>query len=165
MDNYSSIGKSALKDKANARCETDLTDKTITPMGGFPHYGIVNQDYIMIKGTIPGPIKRPMTIRKQLVPNPSRPAAEQVTLKFIDTSSKFGHGKFQVFLPTTPTNCLLCRLRKRRTNSWARARSQFVSCNWKTTVAFETKPPLSCTSRSSTNLCRTKCFRKTVLSC
>jgi len=89
------IGKSALKDKANARCESDLTDKTITPMGGFPHYGIVNQDYVMIKGTVPGPIKRVMTLRKQLRPNPSRAAAEQVTLKFIDTSSKFGHGKFQ----------------------------------------------------------------------
>ena len=26
-----------------------MTEKDITPMGGFPHYGIVNEDYVMIK--------------------------------------------------------------------------------------------------------------------
>jgi len=89
------IGQNMTADKGNARCETDLTDKTITPMGGFPHYGIVREDYLLIKGTVPGPIKRPITLRKQMRVNPSRAAIEEVTLKFIDTSSKFGHGKFQ----------------------------------------------------------------------
>lgn len=32
-----------------ATTEFDVTDKDITPMGGFPHYGIVNEDYIMLK--------------------------------------------------------------------------------------------------------------------
>ena len=27
----------------------DLTEKPITPMGGFPHYGEVNEDFVMIK--------------------------------------------------------------------------------------------------------------------
>ena len=65
-------------------------------MGGFPHYGIVKNDYMLIKGTVPGPKKRLMTLRKQLKRNPTRAATEQITLKFIDTSSKQGHGRFQV---------------------------------------------------------------------
>jgi len=60
-----------------------------------PHYGIVREDYLLIKGCVPGPKKRPMTLRKQLRVNPSKYATETITLKFIDTSSKFGHGKFQ----------------------------------------------------------------------
>merc|ERR1719478_1872933 len=31
------------------RTEIDLTEKSITPMGGFPHYGDVNEDYVMLK--------------------------------------------------------------------------------------------------------------------
>lgn len=89
------IGKSMLQDKANARCETDLTDKTITPLGGFVKYGIVREDYLLLKGSVPGPIKRVMTIRKSLKPKTSKAFTEQVSMKFIDTSSKFGHGKFQ----------------------------------------------------------------------
>ena len=37
-----------------ASTETDLTQKTITPLGGFVKYGVVKQDFIMIKGTCPG---------------------------------------------------------------------------------------------------------------
>lgn len=29
--------------------EFDVTEKDITPMGGFPHYGMVNEDFLMIK--------------------------------------------------------------------------------------------------------------------
>lgn len=89
------MGLSVEEDKFNARCEADLTDKCITPLGGFVRYGIVKNEYLLIKGTVPGPTKRPLTLRKQLRPNLSRAASEQVSLKFIDTSSKFGHGKFQ----------------------------------------------------------------------
>ena len=38
----------------NASTEADLTKKNITPLGGFVGYGIVNKDYVMIKGTCPG---------------------------------------------------------------------------------------------------------------
>eukprot|EP00472_Partenskyella_glossopodia_P001798 CAMPEP_0197536614 /NCGR_PEP_ID=MMETSP1318-20131121/54361_1 /TAXON_ID=552666 /ORGANISM="Partenskyella glossopodia, Strain RCC365" /LENGTH=397 /DNA_ID=CAMNT_0043094547 /DNA_START=25 /DNA_END=1218 /DNA_ORIENTATION=- len=79
----------------NASTEADLTAKAITPMGGFPHYGEVNEDYVMIKGGVPGPKKRVVTLRKTLIPQTSRAANEEITLKFIDTSSKFGHGRFQ----------------------------------------------------------------------
>jgi large subunit ribosomal protein L3e len=79
----------------NATTEFDLTVKGITPLGGFPHYGEVNEDYIMIKGGLPGCRRRVITLRKTLVAQTNRSSLEEVTVKFIDTSSKFGHGRFQ----------------------------------------------------------------------
>lgn len=78
------------EDEGNASTEHDITKKTITPMGGFPHYGIVKNDYLMLKGSIPGTKKRVITIRKSLMVHTSRRDLEKVQLKFIDTSSKFG---------------------------------------------------------------------------
>merc|ERR1711953_604583 len=79
----------------NAATDYDLADKSINPMGGFPHYGLVKQDFVMIKGCCIGPKKRVLTLRKSLLVHTKRKALEQVKLKFIDTSSKFGHGRFQ----------------------------------------------------------------------
>jgi len=87
------IGKGS--DKASAKTEFDVTDKAITPMGGFPHYGVVNEDFVIIKGCCAGTKKRVVTLRKSLLTQTSRSALEQINLKFIDTSSKFGHGRFQ----------------------------------------------------------------------
>lgn len=50
--------------KNNASTEYDLSEKSITPMGGFPHYGEVNNDFVMIKGCCMGPKKRVITLRK-----------------------------------------------------------------------------------------------------
>jgi len=82
-------------DPKNGSTTADLTEKRITPMGGFGHYGIVNEDFLMIKGCTVGIRKRVLTLRKSLLPQTSRNALEQINLKFIDTSSKFGHGRFQ----------------------------------------------------------------------
>lgn len=71
------------------------TQKDITPMGGFPHYGVVKEDYLMIKGCCVGSKKRVVTLRQSLRKQTSRLATEEIKLKFIDTSSKFGHGRFQ----------------------------------------------------------------------
>jgi len=79
----------------NAATDYDLADKSINPMGGFPHYGLVKQDFVMIKGCCIGPKKRVLTLRKSLLVHTKRKALEQVKLKFIDTSSKMGHGRFQ----------------------------------------------------------------------
>merc|ERR1712196_121572 len=79
----------------NATTEFDLTVKGITPLGGFPHYGEVNEDYIMLKGQVTGVKRRMITLRKSLVSQTSRRSLEKIELKFIDTSSKFGHGRFQ----------------------------------------------------------------------
>merc|ERR1712216_609439 len=79
----------------NASTEFDLTVKGITPVGGFPHYGEVNEDFVMLKGAVTGVKKRVITLRKSLLTQTSRPALEKIALKFIDTASKFGHGRFQ----------------------------------------------------------------------
>ena len=79
----------------NAATAADLTQKHITPLGGFPHYGEVNEDYVMIKGAVVGVKKRVITLRKSLIPQVRRAALEEIELKFIDTASKFGHGRFQ----------------------------------------------------------------------
>lgn len=78
-----------------ATTEHDMTDKGITPMGGYPHYGIVRNDYIILKGSVPGPVRRAVTIRPSLFPQTHQSSLEQISLKFIDTSSKMGHGRFQ----------------------------------------------------------------------
>merc|ERR1711979_17472 len=83
------------EDPKSAMTEADLTEKGITPVGGFSHYGEGNEDWVMIKGTCIGPRKRIITLRKSLLPQVSRKATEKIELKFIDTSSKFGHGRFQ----------------------------------------------------------------------
>ncbi|KAK0045400.1 60S ribosomal protein L3 [Biomphalaria pfeifferi] len=81
--------------KNNAATEHDPTEKTITPLGGFPHYGDVRNDYIMLRGCVMGPRKRVITLRKSLMTNFRRRLMEKIQLKFIDTSSKWGHGRFQ----------------------------------------------------------------------
>jgi len=82
-------------DPKNATTKYDLTEKQITPIGGFPHYGIVKEDFVMVRGCVLGPKKRVITLRKTLFPQTSRVAQEEISLKFIDTSSKWGHGRFQ----------------------------------------------------------------------
>jgi len=89
------IGQSARENKDNAMTEADLTQKSITPLGGFPHYGVVNNDYVMLKGCCVGKRKRNLILRKAIFAPASHKAYGPVNLKFIDTSSKYGHGRFQ----------------------------------------------------------------------
>lgn len=89
------IGKSIKVDKFNARCEADLTEKSINPVGGFVKYGQINEDYLLLKGSVQGPVKRVITLRKPLRIKTGKAFTEKIELKFIDTSSKYGHGKFQ----------------------------------------------------------------------
>jgi len=79
----------------DAKTEFDLTTKNISPMGGFPRYGVVKQDYVMLKGCCPGVKMRAITLRKSLLKPIRRVNSEPANLKFIDTSSKYGHGRFQ----------------------------------------------------------------------
>uniref|UniRef100_A0A6A7FQC3 60S ribosomal protein L3-like n=2 Tax=Hirondellea gigas TaxID=1518452 RepID=A0A6A7FQC3_9CRUS len=79
----------------SATTDYDLTEKGITPVGGFPHYGQVNSDFIMVKGGCMGTKNRLLILRKTLLPQIKRSAMEKIDLHFIDTSSKFGHGCFQ----------------------------------------------------------------------
>jgi len=92
------LGKSYLlpEGKNSGSTEVDVTEKNVNPLGGFPHYGIVKQDFVMIRGCCIGSKKRAITLRKSLSIKPGkRFAEEKISLKFIDTSSKYGHGRFQ----------------------------------------------------------------------
>ena len=66
------LGKAAKgKDGAvnyNATTAADLTEKTITPLGGFPHYGVVNEDFVMVRGGVIGPKKRVLTSAQVVIP-------------------------------------------------------------------------------------------------
>jgi len=81
--------------KNNATTEADVNEKNITPLGGFPHYGVVNNDFLMVRGGVVGTRKRPITLRKSLLNQTHTAATESIEVKFIDTSSKIGHGKYQ----------------------------------------------------------------------
>jgi large subunit ribosomal protein L3e len=87
------VGKASNPD--TGATEFDLTKKSVNPLGGFPHFGLVKEDFLMLKGAIPGSKKRVITLRKSMFQQTKRVASEKVILKFIDTSSKFGHGRFQ----------------------------------------------------------------------
>lgn len=69
--------------------------KHLSSMGGFVRYGEVKNDFVLLKGSVPGVKKRVMTLRKSMFTHTSRKALEKVDLKWIDTSSKFGHGAYQ----------------------------------------------------------------------
>ncbi len=43
---------------------------SVTPAGGYLHYGLVKSSYVMLKGTIPGPPKRPIILRHPIRPPP-----------------------------------------------------------------------------------------------
>jgi large subunit ribosomal protein L3e len=60
------IGAGAAKD--NATTAADAVTKQITPLGGFPHYGQVNEDFVLIKGGVAGTRKRPLVLRKSIFP-------------------------------------------------------------------------------------------------
>lgn len=90
------VGAGAVRGvKNNATTEADAIEKNITPLGGFPHYGVVNNDFVMVKGCVVGVKKRPIVLRKSIFPQTTNAALEKMEIKFIDTSSKIGHGKFQ----------------------------------------------------------------------
>jgi len=55
------------KDGKAATTQVDLTEKPITPLGGFVKYGVVNNDFILIKGCCVGPKKRVLILRKTLL--------------------------------------------------------------------------------------------------
>lgn len=75
--------------------EHDLTKKSINPMGGFPGYGNVTEDFLVVHGSVPGPRRAPLALRSTLKPQKTVRALAKVPLKFIDTSSKMGRGRFQ----------------------------------------------------------------------
>lgn len=89
------MGKPLAENPHTAKTAYDVTEKSITPMGGFPKYGTVRGSFLMLKGSIAGPVRRVVTLRRPIAPQTSRALMEKVAVKFVDTSSKRGHGRFQ----------------------------------------------------------------------
>lgn len=73
------IGKAG--DENSAATDVDVTKKQITPLGGFVRYGEVKNDFVMVKGSIPGTKKRVVTLRKSMYKHTSRKALEKIALK------------------------------------------------------------------------------------
>ena len=46
----------------------------VNPDGGFVNYGLVEGEYILIKGSTPGPKKRAIALRKAIRPSGAKPA-------------------------------------------------------------------------------------------
>lgn len=42
--------------------------KEITPKGGFPHYGVIRTQYVILHGSVPGPVKRLVRLRPAIRP-------------------------------------------------------------------------------------------------
>ncbi|MBW2988370.1 50S ribosomal protein L3, partial [Candidatus Woesearchaeota archaeon] len=51
-----------------------ISNEDINPKGGFKHYGLVKNDYILIKGSIPGPTKRLVRLYKAKRPSKKMPS-------------------------------------------------------------------------------------------
>ena len=60
----------------------------ITPEGGFPGYGLVRNQYILIKGSLPGPIKRLVRMRHAIRPGMNSVKAPE--LLYVSQESKQG---------------------------------------------------------------------------
>jgi large subunit ribosomal protein L3 len=59
----------------------------ITPSGGFVNYGVIRGDYIMLHGSIPGTVKRPVRFRFAIRPKKGHVDAP-TQVSYISTSSK-----------------------------------------------------------------------------
>ncbi len=63
--------------------------KDITPAGGFPHYGEVRNQYLLMHGSIPGPSKRLVRLR-DAVRYTRGIEVQEADIKFVSTASKQG---------------------------------------------------------------------------
>ncbi len=61
--------------------------KAVTPEGGFLNYGIIRNDYVIIKGSIPGPMKRLVRLRPAIRQRTQLPAPE---ITYLSLESKQG---------------------------------------------------------------------------
>lgn len=62
--------------------------EAINPEGGFVKYGVVKSNYVLLKGSVPGPSKRLVLLRKAVRPHGKH--NEPTQLSFISTASKQG---------------------------------------------------------------------------
>jgi large subunit ribosomal protein L3 len=56
--------------------KTDIAD--INPKGGFKHFGLVDGDYMVVRGTIPGVPKRLIKLRQPIRSRPTKTAEPKI---------------------------------------------------------------------------------------
>jgi large subunit ribosomal protein L3 len=61
----------------------------ITPNGGFPHYGVIRNKYLVIHGSIPGPVKRLVRVR-DAIRYTKGVKIEKPEVTYVSTTSKQG---------------------------------------------------------------------------
>ncbi len=60
----------------------------ITPKGGFLHYGVIRTQYVLIAGSVPGPVKRLVRMRDAI--RPPKAQFDGVNIVYVSTTSKQG---------------------------------------------------------------------------
>ncbi len=68
------------------RIGTPADAQSVTPKGGFINYGLIRNDYAVVDGSVPGPAKRLVRIRKSL----RGKGVAEPKVQYISTSSKQG---------------------------------------------------------------------------
>ncbi|MFO1534297.1 MAG: 50S ribosomal protein L3, partial [Thermoplasmatota archaeon] len=61
----------------------------VTPAGGFPHYGVVRTEYLLVHGSIPGPAKRIIRMR-DAVRYTRGIEVKEADIRYVSTQSKQG---------------------------------------------------------------------------
>jgi large subunit ribosomal protein L3 len=61
----------------------------VTPAGGFPHYGVVRNEYLLVHGSIPGPAKRIIRMR-DAVRYTRGIEVKEADIRYVSTQSKQG---------------------------------------------------------------------------
>jgi len=60
----------------------------ITPAGGILHYGVVKNSYLLVQGSVPGPVKRVVCMRAAI--RPKQMPEGSIEMKYVSTASKQG---------------------------------------------------------------------------
>jgi len=71
----------------NAIVKLGERGEEITPDGGFVNFGVIRGDYVMVKGSVPGPVKRPVRLRYPIRPTKGH-EVKPLTVSYISTTSK-----------------------------------------------------------------------------
>lgn len=58
----------------------------VNPKGGFMHYGIVKNDYVLIKGSVPGPVKRLITFTEPI--RGTKGFGQNIEVQYVSQESK-----------------------------------------------------------------------------
>ncbi len=69
---------------------SNAKDAPITPKGGFEHFGELNTDYALVRGSVPGTNRRVVVVRHPTRPHPK---AKTAPVQVLEISTKLGARK------------------------------------------------------------------------